>query len=204
MSILRNQRRLRGLFLLTAMGGKMWDEFWKWILNHYIYNALVVIGVSVIIGNFLKRISPFIHGFLGKYKKIEIGAGGFKLEHKEEGDSEKDKQQDNMLVSIRNELKTINSRLDKQYEYIREAALKPNAALVFTENVPPVEFYDAAFMSLYLGANGNTIERVKKMNVKEKGNLSVYKSELAKFRKEHKVVSEEFKASIKEIYDAWH
>jgi hypothetical protein len=204
MQIPSNRCRQRGLFLLTALGGKMWDIVWDWILKHHIYNAAVVIAVFVIVGNFLKKISPVLHGFLGKYKKIEIGAGGFKLEHKEEGDTEKDKQQDNILVSIKNELRTINSRLDKQYEYIKEAALKSNAALVFTENVPPVEFYDAAFMSLYLGANGNTIERVKKMNVKEKGNLSVYKSELAKFRKEHKIVSEEFKASIKEIYDAWH
>jgi hypothetical protein len=45
---------------------------------------------------------------------------------------------------------------------------------------------------------------VKARNMEEKGNLSVYISELARFRKEHKIVSEEFKASIKEIYDEWH
>jgi Sec-independent protein translocase protein TatA len=186
------------------MGGEMWHDIWEWILNNYIYNTAVVIAVISIIVNALKRINPVLQRFLSRYKKIKVGATGFELESKEEINTEKDKQQDNILVSIKNELRTINSRLDKQYEYIKEAALKSNAALVFANKVPPVEFYDAAFMSIYLGANGHIVSRVKEKNMEEKGNLSIYKSELAKFRKEHRIVSEEFKASIKEIYDEWH
>jgi hypothetical protein len=94
--------------------------------------------------------------------------------------------------------------LGKQYKYIRETALRSCTALVFAEKVPLIEFYDAAFMCLYLGANGNIIKAVEEKNIKEKGNLSHYESELAKFIKEHKDVSEHFKNATKQIFDNYH
>jgi hypothetical protein len=98
----------------------------------------------------------------------------------------------------------INTRLDKQYEFIREAVLKSCAAMVFTNDVPLIEFFDAVFMSLYLGANGNTISRVTKRIIKSKENLETYNSELAKFRQKHKNTNNHFENAIKQIHSEWH
>jgi len=98
----------------------------------------------------------------------------------------------------------LDTRLDKQYEYLREAALKSCIAIVFSDNVPLVEFLDAVFTSLYLGANGNTIGRVTKRIIKNKETLETYNSELAKFRKEHKKTNAHFESAIRQIHDEWH
>jgi len=98
----------------------------------------------------------------------------------------------------------FNARLDKQYEYIKEAALKSCTSIVFSDNVPLIEFLDAVFTTLYLGGNGNTINRVTKRIIKTKETLETYNSELAKFRKEHKKVSAYFENAIEQIHKEWH
>jgi len=98
----------------------------------------------------------------------------------------------------------LDARLDKQYEYIREAALKSCTAIVFSDEVPIIEFLDAVFTTLYLGGNGNTINRVTKRIIKSKETLETYNSELAKFRKEHKKTNAHFEKAIKQIHDEWH
>jgi hypothetical protein len=98
----------------------------------------------------------------------------------------------------------LDVRLDKQYEYVREAALKSCTAIVFSETAPLIEFFDAAFLSLYMGANGNTTDMVIKKIIKSKDNLSIYKSELARFRKAHKNENKHFDAAIEDIHKEWH
>jgi molecular chaperone GrpE (heat shock protein) len=178
----------------------MWNIFWEWTINHHIYNAVVILSVIIIITNFLAKISEtgWVQRFLNKYKNIEIGKGGIKLERKDEGYSEKDKQQDNALISIKDELENINNRLDRQYQYIKETALKSCIGVIWSENVPIVEFLDAAFLYLKLDGNGNTIRRVVKMVMKHDA-VETYRSELSKFRKENENLSKHFSDSITEI-----
>jgi hypothetical protein len=201
------------------MGGftMTWDHIWQLATEHYIFHALVVSAAVFIIFR-----SEQTKAFLGRCKKIKAGPSGVELEMKDEPNHAKDVGQDDNIKTMLEKLKRIEAqlernaaegrkrnaevgaRLDKQYEYIREAALKSCAALVFADNVPLIEFFDAAFMNLYLGANGNTIEKVVKTIVKEKGNLSVYKSELAKFMGAHKNTSEHFKNAVEQIRKEWH
>jgi RNA binding exosome subunit len=159
-------------------------------------------------------------------KKFQVGKDGIIYETKDSDSAKikntKDIQQDNNikeLVAKLEELEQVirkdvkertekytqfETRLDKQYEYVKEAALKSCAALVFSDNVPLVEFLDAVFTSLYLGNNGNTISRVTKRIVKSKETLETYNSELSKFRKTHKKTSKYFEDAIEQIHKEWH
>jgi len=163
-------------------------------------------------------------------KEFEAGPSGIKYKAKDDAinkptenkDNNKDIEQDKTINELFEEMKNvndilekniinnnkqfsaINTRLEKQYEYIREAALKSCAALVFNDNTPLIEFFDAVFLSLFLGANGNTINRVTKRIVKTKENLEIYNSELAKFRGVHKVTNNHFENAIDQIHREWH
>jgi hypothetical protein len=159
-------------------------------------------------------------------KKIE--AGPLKFETKDEAghnvlkDQNKDTEQDNTIKALFEKIKhieimiekstteskrrnaEIDARLDKQYEYIREAALKSCTAVVFADNVPLVEFLDGVFTSLWLGNNGNTISQVTKKIIKTPETLQTYNSELSKFRKTHKKPNAHFESAIEEIHREWH
>jgi len=165
-------------------------------------------------------------------KEFEAGPGGIKYKAKDDAahkpteskdnNSNKDIEQDKTINELFNEMENINdilqknitnnnkqfsainARLEKQYVFIRETALKSCAALVFNDNTPLIEFFDAVFLSLYLGANGNTIGRVTKRIVKSKENLEHYNSELSKFRSEHKTTNKHFEDAIEQIHREWH
>jgi hypothetical protein len=184
----------------------MWNDAWKWILNHYIYNALVLIAVVIIVLNFLKRInvSGLVQSFLSRYKKIKIGAGGIELERKEEGSAEKDKQQDGILAAIKEELAKINNRLDIQYKYIREAAIQAGVSVVWSgAKAPFVEIIRAALLNIYLGENGNLRKRLVSVIMEEgKSGVSLYNSILNEFIKEkNNNLSPHFNKTIKWVED---
>jgi hypothetical protein len=188
----------------------MWDNVWNWLIVHHIAHAAVAAAVICLFFRFEK--------IFGKYKKLEIGRGGIKLE----AGGGKDAVRDEEVECVAGKLKNIETllekdaaarkkrqgeldrRLDAQYEFIKEAVLKACTAIVFADNVPLIEFFYAVFMSLYLGANGNTVNRVTKRIVKDGQNLEIYKSELAKFKKEHKKPNAHFESAVKQIHDEWH
>ena len=108
-------------------------------------------------------------------------------------------------VTERNEkYSEFETRLDAQYEFIKEAALKSCTSVIFSDNVPLIEFLDAVFTNLYLGGNGNTINRLLKRIIKTPETLETYNSELAKFRKEHKKTNAYFENAIQQIHREWH
>jgi len=157
-------------------------------------------------------------------KKFE--AGSVKYEAKDDpadpDKGKKDIEQDKTIVAIVKKIEGLEAiikddmternkkynefekRLDKQYEYVKEAALKSCTAIVFADGVPLVEFLDGVFTSLYLGNNGNTIKQVTKKIVKSEETLGVYNSELAKFRKTHPNPSPHFEKAIEQIHKEWH
>jgi predicted transcriptional regulator len=190
----------------------MWDNVWEWLINHYIYNAAVSIGVITIIAYVFKRVfgSRFIHGILGRYKTIEVGKNGLKLEHKDEGNSEKDKQQDNALSVILSKLDQINQRLDRQYQYIREAAIKAGVSVVWSGvRAPFVEVIKAGLDNIRLGENGNLIKRIPKVIMEHgPGGIELFDSLLNDYIKESKekglILSDHFYAQIKAIKEKVH
>jgi hypothetical protein len=160
------------------------------------------------------------------FKKFEVGP--MKFETKDEAaatspkDQGKDVEQDKEIESIIGKLKNIETllenlmadrkernkevdeRFDAQYKFIREAVLKSCTAVIYGDNVPLVEFLDAVFLSLNLGANGNTIDRTSIVVMKH-GGVSIYRSELSKFMEAHKeIISGHFRESIKKINDKLH
>jgi len=183
----------------------MWNQIWEWAINHYIYNAAVVLAVVVFIVNFLKHVlkSKLIHGFLSKYKKIKVGASGIELERNEEKDSEKDIQQDSILSAIKDELKNINTRLDSHYKYIKEAAIQAGVSVVWSGTKAPfVETIKAAFLNIKLEQNGNLIDRLVQLIMEGgKNGVYLYKSLLNDFmnKDENKNLSPYFKETMKTI-----
>jgi len=156
-------------------------------------------------------------------KKFE--AGPIKYEAKDDpakNDPNKDIEQDKTISGVITKLEELESiikkdvternekysefetRLDAQYEFIKEAALKSCTSVIFSDNVPLIEFLDAVFTNLYLGGNGNTIKRVTKRIIKTEETLETYNSELAKFRKEHKKSTPYFENAIEQIHREWH
>jgi hypothetical protein len=139
---------------------------------------------------------------LGRYKTIEVGKNGLKLEHKDEGNSEKDKQQDNALSVILSKLDQINQRLDKQYQYIREAAVKAGVSVVWSGSKAPfVETIKAGLDNIKLGENGGLIERMGIVIMEQGPNgRELFGSLLNEYIKANKgCLSDHFFAQIKNI-----
>jgi hypothetical protein len=143
----------------------MWDQIWQFAIGHYIFHTLIIVAVAVIIFH-----PERAQRFFGRYKKIKAGPNGIELEAKDESGNTgiKDIEQDKEIESILGKLKNIESliekdaierkkrqeevdyRLDKQYEFIREAALKSCVANIWGDKVPLIEFLDAALLSKHL------------------------------------------------------
>jgi hypothetical protein len=155
-------------------------------------------------------------------KEFEAGPIKYKAKDEKAPNHAKDLEQDNSIKTVFEKLEKIetmlernateskkrnaevDARFDKQYEYIREAALKSCTAVVFADNVPLVEFLDGVFTSLWLGNNGNTISQVTKKIIKTPETLQTYNSELSKFRKTHKKPNPHFENAIEQIHKEWH
>jgi hypothetical protein len=86
-------------------------------------------------------------------------------------------------------LSVFYGTLDRQYEYIKEAVIKPCIAIIWGGKVPIIGFLDAVFLSLNLGVNGNTNNRIIGVVIGADA-VAVYRSELSKFRKKN--ISEHF------------
>jgi len=160
--------------------------------------------VLIIFANFLYR-HNFFSG-LGKYKKIKVGAGGIELEHKDEGDTEKDKQQDSIINDIKTELEAIKNRLDIHYAFIRDAVVQSGIGVVWSgAKAPFKEIIWAGLNNIKLGENGNLIPRLVAVIMQQgDGGISLYHSELNKFIKDNftkpkKEIPEHFREVVKEI-----
>jgi hypothetical protein len=78
----------------------------------------------------------------------------------------------------------VDHRLDKQYEFIREAALQASVAIVWNDDVPFVEKTKAAFLSIKLGANGNLRGKFIQMILKEPNGIKTFRSLLSTYKRE--------------------
>ena len=90
----------------------------------------------------------------------------------------------------------VDKRLDKQYEYIREAAMQSGVAVVWTSGVPFIELIKAALLNIKLGANGNLQEKLVEAIMKEPNGKTTYKSVLSAYKLEHGPMSNHFNDTI--------
>lgn len=178
----------------------MWDDAWKWVIDHHLYNTAVLLFIVGFVINALLRLKG-VQKFLGKYKKLKVGAAGIELELKD-GDSEKDLQQDGILNYIKDELKKIIGRLDVHYGYIKEAAIQAGNSVVWSDKGAPfVEVIKAGLLNIKLGANGNLKHRMVEVIVGfGKEGIPIYRSILNEFIKNSKgTLSAQFYETIEWI-----
>jgi len=161
----------------------MWMNFWQWIIDHYIYNAAVLLFIIGFILYYFLNLKS-VRRFFSKLKRFKFGAAGVEVELKDEN-GEKDAEQDAVLVQIKDELKKVNQRLDTHYKYIKEAAIQAGISVVWSDvGAPFVEVIRAALLNIKLGANGNLRDRLAEV-IKGLGKdgVSIYKSLLNEFIK---------------------
>jgi len=161
-----------------------WDLLWDWLLKHHIYNTAVLAFVIGFVINSVLKLKG-VQKFINKIKRIK--AGTVELELKD-SDSEKDIQHDSALFVLEEELKEIKKRLDIQYGFIKEAAIKAGISVVWSDvGAPFVEVIRSGLMNANLGANGNLRPRMVEVIIGfgEKG-ISVYRSLLNEFVKDNK------------------
>ena len=109
----------------------------------------------------------------GKLEKIEALLEKHTLERKEDA-LERIKRQEE-----------VDARLDKHYEYIKEAVIQSGVGVVWTPGVPFVELVNAALLNIRLGKNGNLQEKLVEAIMKEPNGITTYKSLLNAFILEH-------------------
>ena len=79
----------------------------------------------------------------------------------------------------------VDARLDKQYEFIKEAVIQSGVGVVWTDGVPFIEIVNAALLNIKLGKNGNLQEKLVEVIMKEPNGVKTYKSMLSAFKSEH-------------------
>jgi len=162
--------------------------------------ALFVLGIFVV----YKIGETFLAHFLPWLKK--------KGDHKEEG--HKDDQQDDSIKNLVDKLSKIEAflekdaidrkkrqdevdkRIEKHYEYIKEAALQSGTAVVWTPGVPFLELLKAAVLNIKLGANGNLRTKLVEAIIKEPNGIVTWKSFLSTYVREHGPMSKHFNETI--------
>jgi predicted Holliday junction resolvase-like endonuclease len=80
----------------------------------------------------------------------------------------------------------IEIRLNKRYEYIREAALQSGIAVVWSSESPFIELVRAALLNIRLGANGNLRNKLLQSIMKEPNGRKIYQSVLSAYINERK------------------
>lgn len=140
---------------------------------------LIVLVIYKTIDLLIRLILPYIKRFWGKKTQGDIIKDlATKLE-KVETFIETD------AVERKKRQEEVDRRLDAQYEYIREAALQSGIAVVWTPGVPIIELFKAALLNIKLGANGNLREKLVEIIVKNPNGITIWKSVLSAYRKEH-------------------
>jgi hypothetical protein len=165
-------------------------ELIKWLTNEDLDNTpsfvIVIIVVCVVIFETTVLLKMFLPVWLQK-------RDGFKSSAK------KPLVKNSHLVKILARLDEIDKRLDKHYEYIKEAAVQSGVSVVWTPGVPFIELVKAAFLNIKLGANGNLREKLLKAIMKEPNGRTIYQSILSAYVREHENVGSHFNETVKWI-----
>lgn len=90
----------------------------------------------------------------------------------------------------------VDGRLDKHYEYIKEAALQSGIAVIWTDKAPLLELFKASLLSIRLGANGNIKEKLLEVIIKNPNGKTLWKSVLSAYKRDHGDMGEHFKETI--------
>jgi len=159
----------------------MWDNFWEFLIKHYVFHTVIVVGVIFLI--------------FGKYASIRIGKNGLEVEKNKSG--ERDDLQDDTLAAISSKIDGVEKRLDgiddrldgmnkqinSQYQLSRNAAIQAANGVVWGDKSPPfMEVIKAGLLNMMLHQNGNLIPRMKEVIIGfgDKG-IQIYKSILNEF-----------------------
>jgi hypothetical protein len=142
----------------------MWDEIWKWMTDRYIYNALVVLGVIVLI------FSPRrLGGLFGKLKKIKAGVGGIELEAQDHSIDPNTpcpytKSQNIVFAAIRE----INGKFDKlanevneNYRILKNVYVDQQKQMFYDRDQPSVERLAGGLNYVSNGGNGDTRPKIE-------------------------------------------
>jgi hypothetical protein len=207
-----------GFWVLVDYGGGMVDIILAYVIKHHILTALVFVVVVIILYN-LKTIISYLSGLLRKAESVKLP--GFELKLKEELNSKNpnaDKLIHGMISTLVNIEETVkkdaedrikrqeevDKRMSILYEYIRETTVRACLAIISSEKIPVVEYFDTLFLYLKLGGNGST-PRMATVFIMKNDALGIFNSTLRKFREAEKkagrTISANFEKAIKEIED---
>jgi len=147
--------------------------------------ALAILLVLIIYKSFdliIRHLFPFIFPALKKNREAQPDVIKNLVDRLEKIDDFNKKD----LVERKKRQEEVDRRLDAQYEFIKEAALSSGVAVVWaTAGVPMVELFRAALLNIKLGANGNLREELVKVIIKNPSGITVWKSVLSAYKREH-------------------
>jgi len=179
---------------------KVWTDSWNFLYTNYIFHTLIILAMVYLIF-FPNKLGKMLTEVLGKFKIIK--AGKFELQTADNETGQKDTQQDTLIKSLDEKVLKIEAfleadsierkkrqeeldrRLDEHYEYIKEASIKAGIAVVWTDGVPLIEFYEAGISNIKLGANGNLKEKLVEAIMHAPDGRAIWKSILSNYMREH-------------------
>jgi len=134
----------------------LWSDIWKWIIDNYIFHAIIVISVF-----FLIFFPGRLYRAFGKFKKIKAGA--FELQTGEEIDPDTPCPYKKSRDITFGQLRDVDSKVDKLTIEVQEImAIVKNMSIdqqkssFYDEYQPDAERLAAGLKYIYQGGNGFT------------------------------------------------
>jgi hypothetical protein len=136
----------------------MWDNIWKFLLDHYVFHALIIVGLLYLV--------------FGKYSKVIFGKNGFEV-HKENktGSDEFQQKHETQLNKIKKlleddmqERKTRQVEVDKKFNEIDNAINKVRSNLNETNDILLKVSEDTQY-SIFIEEKASIDERLKAFRI---------------------------------------
>ena len=134
----------------------MWNEIWKWMIDNYIFHAIIVISVV-----FLIFFPGRLYRAFGKFKKVK--AGPFELQADETIDPNTPCPYKKSRDITFGQLRDVDSKVDKLTAEVQEImAIVKNMSIdqqkssFYDEHQPDAERLAAGLKYIYQGGNGFT------------------------------------------------
>ena len=148
----------------------MWSEIWKWIVDNYIFHAVIVISIF-----FLIFFPGRLYKIFGKFKKVK--AGIFELQTDEAIDPNTPCPYKKSRDITFGQLREVDIKIDKLEAAVQEImatvknmSIDQQKSSFYDEHQPDAERLAAGLKYVYLGGNGFT------------------KPDVIKFAEEHKPI----------------
>jgi len=134
----------------------MWNHIWHWIISNHIYNAFVVLAVTVLVF-FPGRLKSFF----GRFKRVKLGPIDLEADHDIDPNTPCPYRKERELTSsmfseINDKISNLARDIERNHSIIKRVYIDQQKQVFYDKDQPSPERLASGLRYIYEGENGDT------------------------------------------------